>query len=49
MKSFQDNDAIQTRTKVAVSEQKIKGGQVLTFDLKASGGIALIISEVPKN
>lgn len=49
VKSYQDNDSIPTRTKVAVSEQKIKGGQVLTFDLKASGGIALIISEVPKN
>ncbi|WP_198033438.1 hypothetical protein [Flavobacterium commune] len=48
MKSFQDNDAIQTRTKVVASEQKIKGGETLTFDLKASGGVALIISEVSK-
>jgi alpha-glucosidase len=49
VKSFQDDDGIQTRTKVAVKEQKIKGGDVLTFDLKASGGVALIFSEVKKN
>ncbi len=49
MKSFQDDDAIQTRTKVAVKEQKIKGGQELFFNLKASGGVALIISELKKN
>jgi len=48
VKSFQDDDSIQTRTKVAVKEQKIKGGDVLTFDLKASGGVALIFSEVKK-
>lgn len=48
VKSFQDDDSIQTRTKVAVSEYKIKGGELLNFDLKASGGVALIISEVPK-
>ncbi len=46
VKSFQDDDSIQTRTKVAVKEQKVKGGDVLTFKLKASGGVALIISEV---
>ena len=49
VKSFQDDDGIQTRTKVAVKEQKIKGGDVLAFDLKASGGVALIFSEVKKN
>lgn len=49
VKSFQDDDTIQTRTKVAVKEQKIKGGDVLAFDLKASGGMALIFSEVKKN
>ena len=49
VKSFQDDDTIQTRTKVAVKEQKIKGGDVLAFDLKASGGVALIFSEVKKN
>ena len=49
VKSFQDDDTIQTRTKVAVKEQKIKGGDVLAFDLKASGGVTLIFSEVKKN
>jgi alpha-glucosidase len=48
VKSFQDDDSIQTRTKVAVKEQKIKGGEVLNFDVKASGGVALIITEVSK-
>jgi len=48
VKSFQDDDKIQSRTKVAVAEQKIKAGDVLTFDLKASGGLALIISELKK-
>lgn len=49
IKSFQDDDSIQTRTKVAVKEQIIKGGQEFSFDLKASGGVALIFSEVKKN
>lgn len=49
VKSFQDDDTIQTRTQVAVKEQKIKSGDVLTFDLKASGGVVLIFSEVKKN
>ncbi|WP_051590652.1 glycoside hydrolase family 97 protein [Flavobacterium daejeonense] len=48
VQSFQDDDKVATRTKVAVSELKIKGGEVLNFDLKASGGVALIISEVSK-
>jgi alpha-glucosidase len=48
VKSFQDDDKVQTRTKVAVAETKIKGGDVLTFDLKASGGVALIITELKK-
>lgn len=46
VKSFQDDDTINTNTKVALKEQKIKGGEVLTFNLKASGGVALIISEL---
>ncbi|KQB43698.1 Glycoside hydrolase 97 [Flavobacterium daejeonense] len=46
VKSFQDDDTVKTRTKVAVAEYKIKGGEVLNFNLKASGGVALIISEV---
>lgn len=48
MKSFKDDDSFPTRTKVAVKEQIIKGGQELSFDLKSSGGVALIFSEVNK-
>lgn len=48
VKSFQDDDNVQTRTKVAVKEQIVKGGAILSFDLKASGGVALIISEISK-
>ena len=48
VKTFQDDETINTRTKVAVKEQIIKGGAVLPFDLKASGGVALIITEVKK-
>ncbi|KDN56227.1 alpha-glucosidase [Flavobacterium seoulense] len=48
VKSFQDDDSVQTRTKVAVKDQVVKGGAVLSFDLKASGGVALIITEVKK-
>jgi alpha-glucosidase len=48
VKSFQDDDNIQTRTKVAVKEQFIKGGSELVYELKASGGVALIFSEVKK-
>lgn len=48
VKSFQDDDSIQSRTKVAVKEQFIKGGRELVYDLKASGGVALIFSEVKK-
>jgi len=48
VKSYQDDDASQTRTKVAVLEEKIKGGDILTFDLKVSGGVALFISEEKK-
>lgn len=45
IKTFQDDDTVQTRTKVAVKEQIIKAGEVLSFNLKASGGVAIIISE----
>ncbi|WP_163407183.1 glycoside hydrolase family 97 protein [Flavobacterium ajazii] len=48
IKTFQDDDTIQTRTKVAVKEQIIKGGEILSFNLKASGGVVIIISEVSK-
>lgn len=48
-KMYQDDDKIKTRTKVGVTEKKIKGGDVLNFDLKASGGVALYIVETNKN
>ena len=48
VKMFQDDDKIQTRTKVSVTEKNIKAGDVLKFDLKASGGVALIITEIKK-
>ncbi|PXY39204.1 alpha-glucosidase [Flavobacterium cheongpyeongense] len=48
MKSFQDNDEVQNRTKVAVKQQLIKGGEELSFDLKANGGVALIFKELKK-
>lgn len=44
VKMYQDDDKIQTRTKVSVTEKKIKGGDVLHFDLKASGGVAIMIT-----
>lgn len=46
VKIFQDDDTVQTRTKVAVINQKVKVGKDLSFDLKASGGVALIFSEL---
>lgn len=44
VKVFQDDDKIQTRTKVSVTEKTIKGGEVLNFNLKASGGVAMYIT-----
>jgi len=43
-KMYQDDDKIQTLTKVSVTQKKIKGGDVLSFDLKASGGVAVYIT-----
>ena len=43
IKMYQDDDKIKTRTRVSVTERKIKGGDVLSFDLKASGGVAIHI------
>jgi len=40
-KMYQDDDKIRTRTKVSVTQKRIKGGDVLIFDLKASGGVAV--------
>jgi alpha-glucosidase len=48
VKMYQDDDKIQTRTKVSVTEKKIKGGDVLNFDLKSSGGVALYIVDSAK-
>ncbi len=45
VKIYQDDDKIQTNTKVSVTSKKIKGGDVLRFNLKASGGVALHIIE----
>lgn len=48
VKIYQDDDKVQTRTKVSVTEKIIKGGEVLNFDLKASGGVAVYIVELKK-
>ena len=47
-KMYQDDDKILTRTKVSVTQKKIKGGDVLNFDLKASGGVAVYITPLTK-
>ena len=46
LKMYQDDDKIKTRTKVGITEKKIKGGDMLNFDLKASGGVALHITKI---
>jgi len=43
---YQDDDSVQTKTKVSVTEKKIKGGDILNFNLKASGGVAIMIIPV---
>ena len=48
VKMYQDDDKIQTRTKVSVTQKKIKAGDVLSFDLKASGGVAVHFVPVTK-
>ena len=45
MTLYQDDDTVQTNTKVGVSEKIVTSKSVLTFDLKASGGVALYIRE----
>jgi len=45
LKMYQDDDAVQTATKVSVTEKSITAKTVLIFDLKASGGVALYITE----
>jgi len=42
---YQDDDTVQTNTKVSVLEKTVDSKSVLTFDLKASGGVALYIRE----
>ena len=49
IKMYQDDDKIKTRTRVSVTERKIKGGDVLSFDLKASGGVAIHIIPILKS
>ena len=49
VKIYQDDDKVQTRTKVGIIERKIKGGDEMSFNLKASGGVALYIAETNKN
>jgi alpha-glucosidase len=48
IKMYQDDDLAPTRTKVSITENIIKGGDILNFNLKASGGVALYISEIMK-
>jgi alpha-glucosidase len=49
VKIYQDDDKVQTCTKVGIIERKIKGGEEMSFNLKASGGVALYIVETNKN
>ena len=43
---YNDDMALDTRTKVARSEQKVKGGDELSFDLCKSGGTAVEFVEL---
>lgn len=45
---YQDDDKVLTKTKVGIIQKKIKGGDVLNFDLKAFGGVSLYITESTK-
>lgn len=45
VKLYQDDDVAKTATKVSVTEKKIHSKSVLTLQLKASGGVALHITE----
>lgn len=45
LKAYQDDDTVQTATKVGITEKTITNKSVLSFDLKASGGVALYIIE----
>lgn len=45
VKLYQDDDAVQTATKVSVTEKVVNSKTVLNLNLKASGGVALYITE----
>lgn len=38
---YEDDEKTKTRTKVKIHSKKVKAGEVLNFNLKASGGVAL--------
>ncbi len=43
---YEDDDKLDTRTKVRIAEKKIKPGKPLVFTLQASGGVALHFRQV---
>jgi alpha-glucosidase len=48
VKIYQDDDSIQTATKVSITEKTVHSKTVLNLNLKASGGVALYITERTK-
>ena len=42
---YEDDPHLYTRTKVAIKQKVIKGGQILNIQLQASGGTAMEIKE----
>ena len=42
---YEDDPHLDTRTKVAIKQKVIKGGQILNIQLQASGGTAMEIKE----
>jgi alpha-glucosidase len=47
LKLYQDEDTVQTATKVSVTEKTVTSKTVLTLPLKASGGVALYLTIKP--
>ncbi|MGY5354141.1 glycoside hydrolase family 97 N-terminal domain-containing protein [Wenyingzhuangia sp. IMCC45467] len=43
---YNDDDKVNTRTKVAVKSIKVKNNKVLTLNMKASGGVAIHIKKI---
>lgn len=43
---YTDDSSVKTRTKVKVSEKEVSSGQTLSFDLKASGGVAIHLKKI---